>query len=512
MATAGNTAKVGAAVILALALFGGMWAFFLQASLLRHTYTVDVLFDDATGIDKGAPVQQSGVQVGTVDKVRLVGQRADLQLSLNDKVDGKPYRIPIGSQFVISTPLLGSTGILTIVPPRDAGKHPGNNIQAGAANLQGTRTGDLASSITRANGLIDQLTVTAKNANTLLADKRLQSNLLETVNNIDAASRGGAQLTDKLSRTLDTDNAQVLQLIQQTRTDSKLALSNINTTTGTFRDLATGNRAQLNEIVGNLRDTTASVAGLTQSANDLLKNGDINKNLSGTVANLKATTDKLALVAANIQTLTGDATIQANLKGTVQNIHDASAQTEALLERLNKIAGTKKKTTPTVIVGPGGAVVVPAGGRAHSNKIFVPLIAPRVDFLQNTRDKHFRIDVDAVAPLPGSTPGLFGRVGIYGIGDTDSAGKLILQGGKMLSPDGLADVRAGLYASKLSVGADYGLGRANTFSAELYDANKPHLDARGVFKVTPAVGLVLGGEDLTRRAAPLIGVQYRSSK
>lgn len=499
-------------MIVALALFGGMWAFFLRASLLRHTYTLDVLFNDATGIDKGAPVQQSGVQVGTVDKVRLEGQRADLQLSLNDKVDGRPYRVPLGSQFIITTPLLGSTGVLTIVPPSDAGKHPGNYIQAGAANLEGTRTGDLAASITRANGLIDQLTLTAKNANTLLADKRLQSNLLETVNNIDAASRGGAKLTDKLSRTLDADNAEVLQLIRQTRTDSKLALSNINATTGTFKDLATGNRAQLNEIVGNLRDTTSAVAGLTQQANDLLKNGNINQNLSATVANLKATTDKLSLVATNIQTLTGDATIQANLKGTVQNIHDASAQTEALLERLNKIAGTKKKTTPVVVVGPGGAVVVPVGGSAHPNKIFVPLIAPRVDFLQNTRDKHFRVDVDAVAPIPGSTPGLFGRVGIYGLGDTNSAGKIIFQGGKMLAPDGLADVRAGLYASKLSVGADYGLGRADTFSVELYDANQPHLDARGVFKVTPTVGLVLGGENLTRRAAPLIGVQYRSSK
>ncbi len=498
-------------MILALVLFGGMWAFFLRASLLSHTYTLDVLFNDATGIDKGAPVQQSGVQVGTVDKVRLDGQRADLQLSLNDKVDGRPYRVPVGSQFVITTPLLGSTGVLTIVPPTDAGRHPGRNIQPGAANLEGSRTGDLAASITRANGLLDQLTLTAKNANALFADKRLQSNLLETVNNIDAASRGGAKLTDKLGRTLDMDNAEVLQLIRQTRADSKLALSNINATTGTFKDLATGNRAQLNEIVGNLRDTTSAVAGLTQQANDLLKNGNISQNLSATVANLKATTDKLSLVATNIQTLTGDATIQANLKGTVQNIHDASAQTEALLERLNKIAGTKKKTA-AVVVGPGGAVVVPAGGGAHSNKIFVPLIAPRVDFLQNTRDSHFRIDVDAIAPIPGSTPGLFGRVGIYGLGDTDSSGKIIFQGGKMLDPDGLADVRAGLYASKLSVGADYGLGRANSLSVELYDANKPHLDARGVFKVTPTVGLILGGEDLTRRAAPLIGVQYRSSK
>lgn len=512
MAAAGNTAKVGAAVLLALALFGGMWAFFYQQSLLHHTYALDVLFDDATGVDKGSPVQQAGVEVGTIDSIALQGQKAVLHLKIDDTVNGKPFRIPRGSQFVISVPILGSTGILAVVPPPDAYLRPNDNVQPGAANLTGTRTGDITASLSRANALIDQLTVTAKNANTLLADKRLQQNLLETVNNIDAASRGGAKLTNKLSRVLDDDNAQVLHLLHQTQAGSQLALGNITETTGQIKSLTNANRGQFNEIIGNLRDTTASVAGITGQANDLLSKGNINQNLSAVVANLKTTTDKLTLIAGNIQSLTGDVSVQGNLKATVQNIRDASESTSLLVERLNRLAGGKKKTA-AVIIGPGGAVVIPpAGGGRQNNAIFVPVIAPRVDFLQNTRDNHFRVDVDAIVPIGGATPGLFGRAGIYGLGDTNSTGKLILQGGRMLGKSGLFDARAGLYASKLSVGGDLGLGRDSTLSFDLYDPNRSHLDARAVLKLNTSLGIVVGGEDLMRRASPLIGLEYRSSR
>lgn len=516
MATARNTAKVGAAVLIALVLFGAMWAFFLQQSVLSKTYNLDVLFNDATGIDAGAPVQQAGVQIGVVDAVVLQGSKADLKLKINQKVNGKPFRIVRGAQFIITTPLLGSTGVLSVVPAADAYRRAGDIIQPGASDLRGTRTADITASIARANALVDELTITAKSANTLLADKRLQSNLLQIVDNIDAASRGGAKLTDKLSRTLDADNAQVLQLLHETQAGSRQALGNIVDTTGQLRGLTTQNKAQLNEIIANLRDTTASVAGLTEQANGLLKNGNINQNLSATVANLKATTDKLTTITGNIQALTGDAAVQGNLKATVQNLRDTTENTASLTDRLNRLVGGKKKASATVLAVPGGPVIIAPGktpiGGPQNNKIFVPLIAPRVDFVQNTRDNHFRVDVDAIVPVGGSTPGLFGRIGVYGLGDSSSAGKLILQGGQALGPTGLLDGRVGLYQSKLSVGGDLGLGRRNTLSVDIYDANKPHVDARAIVKITPALGIIAGGEDLTRRASPLVGLEYRSSK
>ena len=100
-------------------------------------------------------------------------------------------------------------------------------------------------------------------------------------------------------------------MLAQTQTGEKQVLGNVVSTTAQLDQFTKENRAHLNETVLNLRDTTASLAGLTQQANSLLKSGGVSQNLSATVANLKATTDKLAQVAANIQSLTGDTGVQA---------------------------------------------------------------------------------------------------------------------------------------------------------------------------------------------------------
>ncbi len=87
-----------------------------------------------------------------------------------------------------------------------------------------------------------------------------------------------------------------------------------------------------------------------------------------------------------------------------------------------------------------------------------------------------------------------------------------MQAGRGLGKNGLVDARAGLYASKLSVGGDLGLGRPATLSFDLYDPNKYHLDARGVLNLTPDLGLIVGGEDLSRHPGGLVGLEYRQSK
>ena len=128
--------------------------------------------------------------------------------------------------------------------------------------------------------------------------------------------------------------------------------------------------------------------------------------------------------------------------------------------------------------------------------------------MQNTRRSHFRLDADVLAPIG---PGNLVRLGLYGIGD-DGGNKLILEGGRFLGRTGL-DVRGGLYASRLGVGADAGLGGPLSASVEYYNVNRPRLDARGVFHVTPSVGVIAGGEDLTHKgkAGGILGLQYTTT-
>ncbi len=109
----------------------------------------------------------------------------------------------------------------------------------------------------------------------------------------------------------------------------------------------------------------------------------------------------------------------------------------------------------------------------------------------------------------GVSPVTFVRAGIYGFTDSN---KLILQAGRGLGKRNAADVRAGIYASKLSLGGDIGLGQPATLSFDVYDPNNYHLDARGTLKLTPDLGLIVGGEDLGRHPGGLVGLEYRQSR
>ena len=466
------------------------------------------------------PVTLAGVQIGKVESVKLTpAQQADLKLQIKDSLNGRPVRIPAGSRFTINTPLLGQSGTVVVVPPANSVQLP--PIREGQV-LKGERTGDITASFAKATDLLDQVTQTTRkvdrlldSANKLASDPRIQNGLAQTVGNLNAASANGLKLTGKLNGLLVEDNAQVQGLLRQTASGEQLSLNNIAETTASIRDTTRENRSQIAAIVRNLSDTTSSVAGITGQANKALQGG----NLQATVANLKVTTDNLAAttakfnaIAGSFQSLTSDPKVQGNLRETLENIKESSGQATLLLERLNKIAGVKSKKT-AVVVAPGvGAVVLPgtAGLPAPTPApaLGAPFYLPRADFVVNTRTHHFRTDVDAVVPLSVAPVG-FVRAGLY---NATESNKLILQAGQGIGRNGLLDGRFGLYASKLSIGGDVGLGRANTFSFDLYDPNNYHLDARGVIKLAPELGLVVGGEDLGHHPGGLVGLEYRQSR
>ena len=523
MTTLGNAGRVGLVFIAVVLLFGGL-VYFLRGNVLNSsTYSFDVLFTDASGVTADTPVTLAGVQIGKVASVTLTpSQQADLRLEIKNKLNGRDVRIPRGSQFLIATPILGTSGTIMVVPPTGAVLRSGGSIQEGEADLRGTKASDLTASLNKATALLDQVTITTKKVNALLdsaaslaSDPKVRGSLQQTLNNVNLASRNGLQLTGKLNGLLAEDNAQVLALLQQTKAGEQISLDDINGTTANIREITQENKAQIATLLRNLNDTTSAVAGITGQLNGSLKNGGVTKNLEGTVANLKTTTDKLNVIAGNFEklsTLATDPKVQSNLKDTVQNIRDSTEQAAFLLERLNKIAGGKRKTA-TVIAAPGvGAVILPGTTPSvtPTPSRGGPYYLPRVQALYNTRDKHFRTDIDALVPLS-VAPVTFVRAGIYGFGDANT---LILQGGQALDKKGLVTGRAGIYASKLSVGADIGLGRRETLSIDAYDPNNLRVDAKGTLMLAPELGLVLGGENINHgsRSGALIGLEYRKSK
>ncbi len=501
-------------------LFAAMWYFLRGGFGAANTYSFDVLFNDAKGVTADTPVTLAGVQIGKVQSVNLTqGQQADMKLQIKNEINGRAVRIPKGSRFTILTPLLGTSGTVVVVPPVDSALLP--PVREGEI-LKGENTGDLTASFDKATLLLDQVTQTTRKVDKLLDaanraanDPVIKRSLTQTLDNVNLASANGARLTQRLNALLVEDNAQIQALLKQTQSGAQVSLANIAQTTASIRDTTRENRAQIKAIVRNLDDTTSAVAGITGNANTALGGGQ----LQATVANLKVTTDNLAAttakfnaIAGNFQSLTGDAKVQSNLRETVQNIKDSSEQASYLIARLNKLAGGKQ--TPAAVLIPGvGGVIVPGGTGSikptPAPSKGAPLYLPRVQALYNTRERHFRTDIDAIVPF-GLQPVTFARVGVYGFGDSN---KFILQGGQGLGKSGNLDARAGLYASKLSVGADYGLGKRETVSVDLYDPNHLHIDAKGTLMLSPDLGVVLGGEDINHHGGgAVVGLEYRRSK
>lgn len=528
MTTFGNAARVGLVFILAVLLLGSLWYFLKGSVFASNTYSFDVLFTDASGVTPETPVTLAGVQIGKVASVTLTPtQQADLKLEIKDKLNGRDVRIPHGSQFLIATPVLGTSGTIMVVPPANAVQNAEGSIHDGETDLRGSKAGDLTAALGKATALLDQVTLTTKKVDTLLDsanaaanDPKIQNSLKQTLNNVNLASKNGLLLTGRLNGLLTEDNDQVLALLKQTKSGEQVSLDNLAATTGTVKQITSENKGQIAALIRNLNDTTSAVAGITGQLNDTLKNGGVIKNLDATVANLKTTTDKLNVIAGNFQSLSAvaaDPKTQSNLKDTVQNIRDSSEQAEFLIERLNKIAGGRRKTG-TIIAAPGvGAVVLPGIGKSAAPASVTPQPSrgapeylPRVQALYSTRNRRFRTDLDVVVPLS-VTPVTFVRAGIYGFGDSN---KLILEGGQAVDKKGLVAGRAGIYASKLALGADVGLGRRETLSLDFYDPNNFRIDATGTLMLAPELGLVLGGENLnrSRQSSALIGLEYRKSK
>ncbi|MFA0888984.1 MAG: MlaD family protein [Synergistales bacterium] len=99
--------KVGLAVFLALIALGGI-VFITGGALFRHGGNMfDILFDDAMGLEIGAPAYVSGLESGAVRSLRLVPEGVIVTVVLDSAVKiPKDSRILIGTGGLLGKPLL----------------------------------------------------------------------------------------------------------------------------------------------------------------------------------------------------------------------------------------------------------------------------------------------------------------------------------------------------------------------------------------------------------------------
>src|SRR4030095_10776308 len=76
--------KIGLVSVVAIVLAAAL-IFLLssQGGFFWQRYTIKTIFTNVAGLGSGAPVRVAGVEVGTVEDVRFVGDRVEIDMQVN---------------------------------------------------------------------------------------------------------------------------------------------------------------------------------------------------------------------------------------------------------------------------------------------------------------------------------------------------------------------------------------------------------------------------------------------
>jgi phospholipid/cholesterol/gamma-HCH transport system substrate-binding protein len=485
--------KVGSVVILALLVFGGLYLYL--SHLNPNTYKVTVRFEDTLGVARQSIVRMQGVAIGEVADVTLDQSQHPPVPKVTLAIKNR-YKIPAGSHFVIVSGILITTPQILVKPSASVDSLAtdstavvdGDKAQGALASLDPK----LEEAVENSTKLVNDLQTTLKSTSGKLNDVLDSTKtLLATTNKTVSATQGIVGDPALKSKLLTT-----LQNFQDTSANAKRASDDLRVQ---LNDTIKGSRgnldkltAKLNEVLDHvdvtIDDTNAVVKKLTEQVTD----PRLQNSLQETAELARATLARFNQIASDIHELSGDPNLQANLKSSVANLQEITEKGRGAAEKVDTLLN---KFTAT---GTRGARF------------------PRIEVLGNVSEAldPTRLRVDLDARIPYSKTGLV-DVGLYDLGQST---RLNLQAGNYLfgksddksseSVDSLL-VRYGLYASKLGGGLDYDSQRGYGFRADLWDTNRPRLDAKALFRVKQNASVWLGADNLLRTPVPIIGFQIK---
>ncbi|MQY18840.1 hypothetical protein NRB20_19240 [Nocardia sp. RB20] len=274
-----GTLRIGTVAMVVLAVVVGVTVFVNSLHLGDDSYTAN--FAQAAGVSAGDAVTLAGIQVGTVTGTKLDGDHVVLTMKLHrDLPLGKDTKAAIklttllGSRYVELRP--GGAGHLRDnVIPLSATEVP-YDLQAALANATTTFGGmdadriaksmqELSTQLQGTPKLVPQVLQNVRDLATVIADRRDQLGSLLT---------STQQVTDVLVQ----QKAELAQLIGQGRNVLSQIISRqaavvnlLNATTTLIQQLepiAVGDRAEIQQLLTNLRQMTGMLAG----HDDLLRN------------------------------------------------------------------------------------------------------------------------------------------------------------------------------------------------------------------------------------------------
>lgn len=259
--TYSNELKVGTAILLAVVAFFFGIRFFQDLPLFGGTYKLSAKFDEAGGLVPGNPVRMKGVNIGTVESVKLDQETQLVRVRLQVE---EGVRIPKGS-YARVTGFSGLGGVRISIKPGPSENPPlppGSTISGPPEGSVLERLTDQAPEIaTEADSLLRNTNAAVTVLNRQLRDP--QSDLRQTL----ASLRG---LTNNLEEVTESEQANMQAILQNLRVLSR----DLRAFMGENRDsldvaVHRLNRSldRLNQGLASFEQTSATLNTLAQKMN-----------------------------------------------------------------------------------------------------------------------------------------------------------------------------------------------------------------------------------------------------
>jgi phospholipid/cholesterol/gamma-HCH transport system substrate-binding protein len=288
--------KVGLFVMVGLVVLGAMMVKLNKgASLFRHKYYMKLSAENVGGLKTQDKVLMSGVQIGMVSSITLVGPECtnvDIELMIYQE-----FPVRRGSRFVIQQSGLLGDQYVSIIPSVQGTGHYANGDTALAEEPF-----DVQEVLRSASGFIKRIDQTAIELNDAIVQVRAEvlndqtlTNLAVSVNNLRSASERAVKTVNDIDDLFVTNGSAI-----------SIAATNIISFSQDLKHVADS----LNQLIATNRETVDHAAKNIESSSETLKNildgVDAGKGTVGVLLRDPQTATNIAEIVNNLSITTSN--------------------------------------------------------------------------------------------------------------------------------------------------------------------------------------------------------------
>jgi phospholipid/cholesterol/gamma-HCH transport system substrate-binding protein len=295
-----KAAKVGLLVVAALIAAWGVYRLVEERGSGDGGYTVWAVFTDASGLVPKSRVLIAGIEVGYIDKIRLWGSRARIDIHVDDGI--ALYEDGLVAKRTAS--ILGEAQLV---------------LAPGTPGRRQLADGDRINTAPESGGtdqIMENVAAASESIRAIAAQMERAFGNDEAGNQMASALRNLTEGLEGVNRTIQTNEQVINRTLANIEETTDTAgpqlvrvLANLESITGDVREIVDENRDGIRQGVGQVPETIASInRAATQ--------------LEAVLADIRTITDRTAQGEGTIGRLTSDETLIDEIEGVAEGVGD----------------------------------------------------------------------------------------------------------------------------------------------------------------------------------------------